>query len=107
MTVSKHFLTDRADRYAFIATTIGIGTVVHTYRQSFSKYGDEPCTVNITNTGVAIIKNDKGMVVTMYVITLKEAQKYFINNTIPLILNAIIKRNMRNNYHLLQNTMKY
>jgi hypothetical protein len=103
--ISEHFRTDRADRYAFIATTLGIGEVIHSHKQLYNKYGTEPCTVYITTTGVAIVKNPKGTIVTMYVLTLNEARKYF--NVIPFLLESIIKTNMKKKYHLLQNDITY
>ena len=107
MITSEHFRKDRADRYAFIVTTIGLGTVVHSHKQNFCKYGTEPCTVNITSTGVAMIMSPEGVMITMYVLTLSEAEKYFTNSVMPLLLHSIIKKNMRNRYHTLQNEMKY
>lgn len=107
MIISEHFRKDRADRYAFIATTIGIGTVVHSHKQSFAKYGTEPCTVNITSTGVAMIMSPTGKMVTMYVLTLTEAQKYFTNTVMSMVLMAVIKKNMKNKFHILQNEVKY
>ena len=107
MTISEHFKKDRADRYAFIATTIGVGTVVHSFKQTFTKYGDEPCTVQITSTGVAMIVSPEDKMVTMYVITLKEAEKYLANCAAAMVLKAIIKKNMKNQYHILQNEVKY
>lgn len=106
MTISNHLMAERADRYAFIATSLGLGTVVHSYKQAWSKYGSEPTTVNITSTGVAMITASDGKLVTMYVLTYKEAEKYF-NNAVPMVLGAIIKANMRKKYHLLQNEIKY
>ena len=106
MTISNHFMEERADRYAFIATTIGLGTIIHSYRQEWSKYGDAPTTVNITSTGIAMIMTENNKLVTMYVLTINEAKKYF-NNAIPTLIEAIIKTNMKKKYHLLQNEIKY
>lgn len=104
MTVSNHFKNDRADRYAFIATRVGVGTVIHSYAQPQSKY-DNPCVVHITSTGVAIVKTIDDVLVTMYVLTLTEAQKYF--DTMPMVLTAIIKQNMKRRFHILQNEVTY
>lgn len=106
MTISNHFMAERADRYTFIATNIGLGTVVHTHRQEWSKYGSTPTTVKITSTGIAMVMTDDDKLVTMYVLTLKEAERYY-NNAIPMVIEAIIKKNMRKKYHLLQNEIKY
>ena len=107
MTVSKHFMEERADRYAFIATTIGVGRIIHSYKQEYSKYAGAGVIVNITTTGIAMINTiDDDRLVTMYVLTLNEAKKYY-NDNIPFAVEAIIKSNMRKKYHLLQNEIKY
>lgn len=105
-TMSAHFQNDRADRYAFIATKIGLGEVVHTHKQKYNKWGSEPCTVSITTTGVAIVKAPDGKIVTMYILTLSEAQKYF-NSAIPMILAGVIRMNMKRRLHILQDKMKF
>lgn len=107
MTISEHFKNDRADRYAFIATEVGMGRVIHSYKQPTNKWGTEPCVVHITSTGVAMVKTCDDMLVTMYVLTLKEAEKYFTNVAMPFLLSAVIKANMKKRFHLLQNEVKY
>lgn len=106
MTISKHFMKERADRYAFIVTQIGLGTIVHSYRQQWSKHGDEPTTVKITSTGIAMVFTSDDVLVTMYVLTANEAKRYF-NDNIPLLVEGVIRANMRRKYHLLQNSVKY
>ena len=106
MIMTTHFKNDRADRYAFIATTVGLGEVIHSHTQIYSKQYKDPCVVEITTTGVAIIKAPSGAIVSMYILTLSEAERYF-ETTIPLILTAIIKANMRKRLHILQNEVKY
>lgn len=103
MTMSQHFRTERAGRYAFIATTIGVGKVVTTHKQTYNKWGTEPCTVSVTDTGVAIVTSPEGMIVTMYILTLNEAKRYFVNEAIPMVMTAIIKSNMKKHLHELQN----
>ena len=104
-TMTKHFRQDRADRYAFIATRVGIGTIIQSYEQPIRKHSDG-CVVNVTTTGVAIVKNGNGEIVTMYVLTESEANKYFPDG-MPMLLRGVIKANMRKKYHLLQNEVKY
>lgn len=106
MTMTTHFKNDRADRYAFIATTIGLGEVIHSHTQVYSKQYKDPCIVEITTTGVAIVKAPSGAIVSMYILTLSEAQRYF-ETAVPLILSAIIRANMRKRLHILQNEVKY
>ena len=107
MNTTNHFRQDRADRYAFIATTIGVGKVIHSYTHPVDKNGRQSCTVQITSTGVAMVVANDGTLITMYVLTLHEAEKYFANAMIPMLLSAIIKKNMKNKLHLLQNEVKY
>ena len=108
MMMTKHFQEDRADRYAFIATTIGIGKVVHSKTYEFDYVHNRAgSTINITNPGVAMIIAPDGTLITMYVLTLSEARRYFIDKTVPMVLAAIIKKNMKNQYHILQNEVKY
>lgn len=107
MMISEHFRTERADRYAFIATEVGLGKVIHSHKQQYNKWGTEPCIVDITSTGVAIVKTVEGKIITMYVLTLSEAEKYFTESLIPFLLAGIIRTNMRKKFHLLQNTVRY
>jgi len=107
MMISEHFKNDRADRYAFIATTMGVGKTIHTFKQPTNKWGTDGCVVEITTTGIAVVKTTDGMLVTMYVLTLKEAEKYFANTVMPMLLTAVIKNNMKKRFHLIQNEVRY
>jgi hypothetical protein len=101
MKLTYHFTSERLDRYAFIATTIGVGEVVHSHKQTRTKVGDAPCTVDITNTGVAVVRTPENAIVTMYILTIGEAKKYYAD--MPMMLEAIIRTNMRRRLHILQN----
>ena len=105
MEMSKHLQTERLDRCAFILATLGLGEVVHCYKQPIAKCS-EGALVKVTSTGVAMVTDGNNKLITMYVLTVAEAEKYF-DNKIPLILKSIIINNMRKKYHLLQNEMKY
>lgn len=107
MIISNHFKSDRADRYTFIVTEVGLGKVIHSHKQAWTKHGEEPCIVDITSTGVAIVKTYDDVLVTMYVLTLTEAEKYFNDGAMPFLLTAIIKSNMKKRLHILQNQIKY
>lgn len=102
MILSEHFKRERADRYVFIATTIGMGKVIHSHKQAYNKWGTEPCVVDITDTGVAIVRTEDNIVVTMYILTITEALTYF-DGVVPMVLEAIIRRNMKRRYCTLQN----
>lgn len=106
MEMSKHLQTERLDRCAFILATIGLGEVVHCYKQPIAKANAEGAWVKITSTGIAMVVDGNDKLITMYVLTVKEAEKYF-DNKIPLILKSILINNMRKKYHLLQNETKY
>ena len=101
MVMTKHFQEERASRYAYIATTIGVGEIIHKHKQAFNKWGTEPCTVNITSTGVAIVTIDD-KIVTMYILRIGEAKTLF-DGMIPMVLEGIIKRNMRQGHCDKQN----
>ena len=104
MILTDHFKHERLDRYVFIATTIGVGEVIHSHKQTRTKVGDEPCTVAVTSTGVAMVLTPEGALVTMYILTINEARKYFDERAMPMILEGIIKANMRKKLHILQNS---
>ena len=99
MMISKHFRTERADRYAFIVTEVGLGKVIHSHKQQYNKWGTEPCIVEITSTGIAIVKTADDKLITMYVLTLNEAERYFVDSAIPFLLAGIIRANMRKKLH--------
>jgi hypothetical protein len=107
MILSNHVTQERADRYAFIASTIGLGTVIHSHKQEWGKDNREPYTVNITSTGVAMVMSADGVLVTLYILSIQEAKKYFINTTMPMLLEAIIKRNTKRRLHIVQNEKKF
>ena len=100
MVMTEHFRMERAGRYAFIATTIGVGKVIATHKQASNKWGTDPCIVGITDTGVAIVSRpEDGAIVTMYSLSIGEAKKYCANALLPLVLEAVIRQNMRKGYH--------
>lgn len=102
MMMTGHFQMERAARYAYIVTTIGVGRVIHEYKQEYSKWDGEPCTVGITDTGVAIVRTHEGVIVTMYILTITEANRYF-NNAVPMVLAAVIRTNMKRGHVSRQN----
>ena len=105
--ISRHFKEDRLDRYAYIATTIGIGEIIYTYKQEKCKYyNSQPANVNITSTGIAIVTSPKGKLITMYVLTIVEARKYY-NGKVPFLLAGIIQENMLRKHHIKQNQVHY
>jgi hypothetical protein len=80
-----------------------MGKPIHSHKQAFNKWGTEPCVVDITDTGVAIVRTEDNILVTMYIVTITEAQQYFPNGLVPMVLEAIIRRNMKRGYCTKQN----
>ena len=65
MTISKHFMKERAGRYGFIASTVGIGKTVKTIERINSNSG-KLCYVQVTDTGVVMVKGTDNVIITMY-----------------------------------------
>jgi hypothetical protein len=95
---SKHMKMDRVDRYATIATKVGFGEVLYT-----STYSDKGGrwynrTVQLTSTGVCIVRAEDNTIVTMYCVTLALAKSYFKLEKMPRDLFAAIRLNERKGY---------
>ena len=72
---SRHFMQDRADRYIFIAQTVGFGEVVHTHQVHTTKGSGY---VEITTSGLVIVRGDDETVITMYLASFAEIKRYCI-----------------------------
>ena len=101
MTISKHFMKERAGRYGFIASTVGIGKTVKTIERINSNSG-KLCYVQVTDTGVVMVKGTDNVIITMYLASITEIQTYFIDG-VPCVLEAIVKTNMKRGYIKAQN----
>lgn len=99
--LSRHFMLERAGRYAYISTTVGIGEVVHTVER-INDNSKELVYVSVTNTGVVLVRGVDGTIITMYLAYLEEVKKYF-NNSVPFVLASIINTNMKRGYIKHQN----
>ena len=99
---SRHMTMDRADRYATIATKVGFGEVLYTSTYSDRDGRWQNRTVQLTSTGVCIVKSESGTVVTMYCVTLALAKSYFKLEKMPRDLLAAIRLNERKGYCNLQ-----
>jgi hypothetical protein len=95
---SKHMTKDRVERYAIIATKVGFGEVLYssTYSDKNSRWYNR--TVELTSTGVCIVKSENGTIVTMYCVTLALAKSYFKLEKMPRELFAAIRLNERKGY---------
>ena len=97
VTISHHLRADRLDRVAYIATTIGYGNIV------FERHSPSTPTVScLTDTGVLIVKDEEGMIITMYIAEYKQAN-YVTHNNTPQWLSNVIKKNLQKRRHILQN----
>jgi hypothetical protein len=95
---SRHMKMDRLDRYATIATKVGFGEVLYssTYSDKDGRWHNR--TVELTSTGVCIVKSENGTIVTMYCVTLALAKSYFKLDKMPRELFAAIRLNERKGY---------
>ena len=99
---SKHMVEDRVDRYVTIATKVGFGEVLYTSTYSDRNGSWKNRTVELTSTGVCIIRAEDKTIVTMYCVTLALAKSYFKIDRMPKELFAAIRLNERKGYCNLQ-----
>lgn len=100
VTFSKHFMEDRSDRYIFIASTVGFGEVVHTHEVNTTKGKGR---VEITTTGVLIVRGYDNVIITMYIASLAEIKKYYDGGEVHREVHLAARRNEKKNYIKLQN----
>lgn len=97
LTISAHMTEDRMERYIKIQMNTGIGEPVVEL-----KAWKKGRWLYITNTGVAVVVDeDKKVLITMYYLTLEEAQEYLhadkynhIRHTILKTIDKNIKRKL-------------
>ena len=99
---SKHMVEDRVDRYVTIATKVGFGEVLYTSTYSDRNGSWKNRTVELTSTGVCIVRAEDKTIVTMYCVTLALAKSYFKIDRMPKELFAAIRLNERKGYCNLQ-----
>lgn len=99
---SKHMIEDRVDRYVTIATKVGFGEVLYTSTYSDRNGSWKNRTVELTSTGVCIVRAEDKTIVTMYCVTLALAKSYFKIDRMPKELFAAIRLNERKGYCNLQ-----
>lgn len=68
-TVSRHVELDRQDRFNLINNTVGFGLPVVEARDK----QDETCTATLTSTGVIVIINAHGVIVTVWIASVRQA----------------------------------
>ena len=99
--ISRHMKMERAGRYGYIATTVGVGQVVRTVERINSNSG-KLCKVQVTDTGVVMVRGNDDTIMTMYLANIQEIEKYF-DGAVPFVLAAIVQMNMRKGHISRQN----
>ena len=97
---TKHFLNDRSDRYIFIAQTVGFGEVAHKHEVKTTKGSGY---VEITTTGLVIVRGNDDVIITMYLASLNEIQKYYGDKQVDREVVFAAKRNAKKGYIQKQN----
>ena len=99
---SRHMVKDRTDRYVTIATKVGFGEVLYTSTYSDREGRWHNRTVQLTSTGVCIVRAEDNTIVTMYCATLAIVKSYFRIEKLPRELFAAIRLNEKKGYCNLQ-----
>ena len=94
---SKHALEERADRIAYIATTIGFGEII--FQEWDDRYQNYQC---LTDTGVIIAKASDDTIITMFIATYDQAHRLMKGKVPTAVKNKILK-NMKRNRTTQQN----
>jgi UDP-N-acetylglucosamine enolpyruvyl transferase len=97
--VTIHFSQDRIERATYIAETVGFGEVIRTaeYYDSDGRYACQ----QITDTGVVVIRNDRNMLVTMYIAEPDQMIEIFHRfgwGRVPVALWNKVKKNAQKGY---------
>ena len=92
---SKHMTDDRADRYVTIATKVGFGEVMYTVQRD-GQYG--LVTMELTSTGVVIVKGADNRIITMYCATVATVKCYFELARMPMGLYNSVRSNEKRGY---------
>lgn len=95
---SKHMTEERADRYVTIATKVGFGEVLYTATEDNRGRLEVTRTVELTSTGVVIVRAMDKTVVTMYCATIATALNLFHMNRLPPELYKVIRSNEKRGY---------
>ena len=95
---SRHMVEDRTERYVTIATKVGFGEVLYTSTYSDRNGAWKNRTVELTSTGVCIVRAEDKTIVTMYCVTLALAKSYFKIDRMPKELFSAIRLNERKGY---------
>lgn len=98
--ITRHFREDRIERAAYIAQTVGFGDVY--VRHTYTREGYErPITIEVTDTGVIVIRGDDRAIITMYIATTSDLIKMFKASGLGRVPTCLInkaKKNMTRGY---------
>ena len=99
---SRHMIEDRTDRYITIATKVGFGTVLYTktYDEQQAQYHNR--TIELTSTGVCIVRGQDKAIITLYCATLAVIKSIFQLQKLPAQLFAAVSTNQRKGYCNIQ-----
>lgn len=95
---SRHIIEDRLDRCATIAAKVGFGEVLYTSTYSDRAGRWRNRTIQLTSTGVCIVRAEDDTIVTMYCATLAAIKSYFRIEKLPKDLLALVRLNERKGY---------
>lgn len=92
--ISYHMQNDRVARTIYIMNTIGIGEIVK--EKTYIDKEGRPALYQITDTGVAIIKDPQSnMIITCYILGFNQLLWVFGNDPIPMWLKKKVNKNER------------
>lgn len=98
---SKHALTERADRIAYIATTVGFGEVI-----ARREVIDERGAVKrlLTDTGVIIVTDlNETMILTMWIADPAQVKSFYPEEQRNMAVLRLVKKYMQKGYQKAQN----
>lgn len=95
---SKHMTEERADRYVMIATKVGFGEVRYTATEDKCGRLEVTRIVELTSTGVVIVRAMDRTVVTMYCATIATALNLLHMDRLPPELYRTIRTNEKRGY---------
>ena len=99
---SKHMIEDRMERYAVIATKVGFGEVIFSTIREPEGRVTERRLLQMTSTGVCIVRSMEDVVITMFCATISITKCYFPNQELSPALVRTIRFNERKGYCNIQ-----
>lgn len=98
---SKHALTERADRIAYIATTVGFGEVI-AHREVIDERGAVKRL--LTDTGVIIVTDlEETMILTMWIADPAQVKSFYPQEQRNMAVLRLVKKYMQKGYQKAQN----